>query len=595
DPNFVTGINNMKAAGITVIGYVDTAYGSRSISQVKTEINNWSNWYHVNGIFFDEMDNSAGGESYYSTATSYAKSLGMTMTVGNPGTSTDSSYIGTVDNIVIYETTGTPSLSTLLSYTFNGLYSKSNFSFIAYSVSSLPSASYLASAANDVSYIYITNAGGSNPYDVLPSYFSTEVADLDTGSGSTATVPSAPTGLTANTGNAQAVLSWIAPSSNGGSAISGYNVYRGTTSGGENTTPIATGIASTTYTDTGLTNGQVYYYVVKAVNSIGTSSSSNEANVTPVTSVTAPSAPTGLTANAASSSQINLNWTAPTNNGGSAITGYKIDRSIDGGTTWSNIVSNTASTSTTYTDTNLSSSTTYTYQVSSINSVGTSLPSNTVSATTGSGGGTTTGNIVLNNVQSTSGTVSSSYKITLSNFNVGTGNDRLLVVGVSANNNNVASITFGGVPLAMKTSSFYNNDAEFWYLKNPTGTGNIVVTMAGPTQVVVGAYSFSGVNQTSPLPNSVIRHNTAASSPSISLTTTYPNDLVLDLPSIYGGTTLNSSTCSQQWDVNMPSAITGASSSTLLQSPAAVTCGWTASGGGDLWDDAAVEIMTDTQ
>src|SRR4029077_13056792 len=100
------------------------------------------------------------------------------------------------------------------------------------------------------------------------------------------------------------------------------------------------------------------------------------------TSSTAPGSPTGLTATSVSTSQINLSWVAPVNNGGSAITGYKIERSTDSGTTWSTIVANTASTSTTYSNTGLNPSTSYTYRVSAINSVGTSPPSNTASATT---------------------------------------------------------------------------------------------------------------------------------------------------------------------------------------------------------------------
>jgi len=69
----------------------------------------------------------------------------------------------------------------------------------------------------------------------------------------------------------------------------------------------------------------------------------------------------------------------------------------------------------------------------------------------------------------------------------------------------------------------------------------------------------------------------------------YANDWVFDLPSIYGGSTLGSPTCTQQWDLNMPNAITGASSSKSVPSPGLVTCKWTASSG-DLWDDVAVEI-----
>jgi fibronectin type 3 domain-containing protein len=98
-------------------------------------------------------------------------------------------------------------------------------------------------------------------------------------------MPTAPTGLVASGGNGQVTLSWAAPSSNGGSAITGYNVYRGTTAGGESATPVAS-VTGLSFTDTGLTNGTTYYYTVAAVNSAGTSAHSGEASTTP----SAPSA-----------------------------------------------------------------------------------------------------------------------------------------------------------------------------------------------------------------------------------------------------------------------------------------------------------------
>src|SRR5207253_3858999 len=89
----------------------------------------------------------------------------------------------------------------------------------------------------------------------------------------------------------------------------------------------------------------------------------------------------GLAAAAVAASQLNVRWTAPADNGGSAITGYKVERSTDGGATWSILVANTGSTATTYSDTGLARTTTYTYRVSAINSIGTSPPSNGASAT----------------------------------------------------------------------------------------------------------------------------------------------------------------------------------------------------------------------
>ena len=96
-------------------------------------------------------------------------------------------------------------------------------------------------------------------------------------------------------------------------------------------------------------------------------------------STTAPQPPTGLTATA-QILQINLSWNAPSDNGGTPITGYMIERSTNNGSTWSTLVSNTGSTGTTYSDKNVLPLTTYTYRVSAINNIGTGNPSNTASA-----------------------------------------------------------------------------------------------------------------------------------------------------------------------------------------------------------------------
>ena len=108
----------------------------------------------------------------------------------------------------------------------------------------------------------------------------------------------------------------------------------------------------------------------------------------PSNNSTVPSSPTGLTLSIQSASQINLSWTAPSN-GGSSITGYQIERSVDG-TSYSVIVANTDSTNTSFSNTGLSSNTTYHYQISAINNVGTGASSSSVSSTTHANTGTDT-------------------------------------------------------------------------------------------------------------------------------------------------------------------------------------------------------------
>ena len=86
----------------------------------------------------------------------------------------------------------------------------------------------------------------------------------------------------------------------------------------------------------------------------------------------APGAPTGLTATASGTTQIDLSWTAPASTGGSAITGYKIESSSDGGTSgWTDLVANTSNTTTTYAHTGLTAGDTRHYRVSAINTNGT--------------------------------------------------------------------------------------------------------------------------------------------------------------------------------------------------------------------------------
>ena len=89
--------------------------------------------------------------------------------------------------------------------------------------------------------------------------------------------PPAPTGLAAAGVVGQVNLSW-----NAASLATGYNVKRSTTSGGPYST-IAPNVAGTSYSDTSVTGGTTYYYVVSGVNSAGEGPNSSQASATPIT------------------------------------------------------------------------------------------------------------------------------------------------------------------------------------------------------------------------------------------------------------------------------------------------------------------------
>src|SRR3989442_1253888 len=204
---------------------------------------------------------------------------------------------------------------------------------------------------------------------------------------SSATSPDSPRYLNATVVTPSRInLSWWIPVNTGGSPITGYKIERSTDGDSKSATEGKStdiGVYINHYSDYFLSASTTYTYRVSAINAIGTSLPSSAASAT-TSPATVPDPPRYLTASTVSQSQINLSWWLPVNTGGSVITGYKIERSTDGGTTWNTIVANTGSALyiNHYSNYFLSANTTYTYRVSAINAIGTSLPSSTASATT---------------------------------------------------------------------------------------------------------------------------------------------------------------------------------------------------------------------
>ena len=183
------------------------------------------------------------------------------------------------------------------------------------------------------------------------------------------TVPGAPTNVVGAAGSSRVSLTWTAPASNGGRAISGYGIEWSSNGGGTWTRVTSnTGSADTAFTVTGLTPGTAYIFRVRANNVAGSGAwSANSAAVTPYT---VPGAPTGV-AGVPGVRQIALTWTAPAN-GGSPITGYAVERRPAGTGTWTRVTSNTGSTATSFTVTGLTTGDSYQFRVRAINVAGTS-------------------------------------------------------------------------------------------------------------------------------------------------------------------------------------------------------------------------------
>jgi predicted phage tail protein len=174
------------------------------------------------------------------------------------------------------------------------------------------------------------------------------------------TAPGAPTGLTASAGNAQVSLSWKAPGSDGGAAVTGYRIYQGT-----GTKPAAS-VTGTSTTVEGLTNGTTYSFTVTAVNQAGEGPGSGPASATPKAGVSKPGSPNGLAASPGDG-QVTLSWTAPGSDGGTSISGYEIYRGTSPGGESSAPVNASLVAGTSYTVTGLANGTTYYFTVAAVN------------------------------------------------------------------------------------------------------------------------------------------------------------------------------------------------------------------------------------
>lgn len=179
DSNYTTVINNAEKAGITILGYVYTNYGSRSTASVEADIDGWKNLYGVTNIAIDEVSSAANEESYYQTLSDYIRNNDGAVFL-NPGTIPDQGYMNIGDVINIFE--GTESdFSSFSPPSWVGKYPSSKLAAVVFDVSA---SSDMQTILNElikdgIGNIYITDENQPNPYSTVPSYWSSEVSDIN--------------------------------------------------------------------------------------------------------------------------------------------------------------------------------------------------------------------------------------------------------------------------------------------------------------------------------------------------------------------------------------------------------------------------------
>ena len=193
-------------------------------------------------------------------------------------------------------------------------------------------------------------------------------------------VPSVPGPPVATAGDGQVSLAWAAPTSDGGSPVTGYVVSHADVTLAT-TVPQWSSIVTQTRAATvgGLVNGRAYAFRVAATNAVGTGEWTPVVNAYPV-NAGVPTAPRSLTVSAGRQSAV-LYWASPLSNNGSAVTDYVVEYQLPsaGVVDWT-VMPDPVSSALSTTLTNLSANVTYVFRVRAVNARGTGVPGNTATA-----------------------------------------------------------------------------------------------------------------------------------------------------------------------------------------------------------------------
>ena len=181
DANYVSAVNNLRAAGGKALGYVYSSYAARDTNAIKADITGFFNFYPLDGIFIDEMQNDANTNhyNYYAGLYSFIQTQGANLLVfGNPGTTTPEPYLATVDGLMTFENDA----SNYPAYVLDGWVTNHlarDFCHVIYAVTNAAAMSNVVNlaASRNAGWIFVTdeNNNAGNPYDRLPAYWTNEV------------------------------------------------------------------------------------------------------------------------------------------------------------------------------------------------------------------------------------------------------------------------------------------------------------------------------------------------------------------------------------------------------------------------------------
>ncbi len=179
--DYVAEVQAAQARGVTILGYVHTTYGARDSQVVMAEINAYFQWYGVDGIFLDEVASAPNLISYYKPFYDSVHSLGK-MVMLNPGVYPDEGYMAVGDIVVVFESDFNNYRNAAPpSWIYN--YPPNRFYHIVYETATATDMqqAVLWSRQWNAGYLFVTDDVLDNPFDTLPTYWSSEISLLGDG------------------------------------------------------------------------------------------------------------------------------------------------------------------------------------------------------------------------------------------------------------------------------------------------------------------------------------------------------------------------------------------------------------------------------
>jgi hypothetical protein len=186
--DYAKGLDDLRSANVTLLGYISTRYGDRNIDEVKAEIDLYDTYYNINGIFLDEAASNANQLNYYQELCDYIHTKSnLAQVILNQGTHPDERYLQlpAANTLIIFENSAS-AWDGEQPLAYADRYAADRFAALIHSAPTVKDmqASIDLAVERNIRYVYITDDrsddADQNPWNQLPSYWDEEIRYIQT-------------------------------------------------------------------------------------------------------------------------------------------------------------------------------------------------------------------------------------------------------------------------------------------------------------------------------------------------------------------------------------------------------------------------------